>query len=181
MKKRLLLLVPALLGLAYLYFLPPVRRCHTRRPYALLLGCPCREDGSLSTSQKKRIQLAMDTQDKYDTLLICGGAVKNDFVESQVLKDAIQPHLDRPILCETESATTWQNLQNARDMIGDVPILLLTSGTHARRASAMARQFFSSVDVAWAPEHRIKHILQEAAAQAVYIKFELKKRIPFFR
>ena len=55
-------------------------------PYAILLGCPCHDDGSLSTSQVERCELAIRSKDLYSTLIITGGAVKNEYYEAIEMK-----------------------------------------------------------------------------------------------
>lgn len=59
-------------------FLPlyPKRKKHYT--YALLLGCPAHDDGTMSSSQIKRCDLAIKAyqQNLYDTLIISGSNVK---------------------------------------------------------------------------------------------------------
>lgn len=131
----------------------------------------------MRTSQIKRCQLAIDRRDLYDRLIITGGAVKNEFVEADAMKGWIEVNAPESIAIQTESVArnTWENLANVRKMAGDVPVLLLTSDLHARRAAAMAGHFFSDVSAAGYPEHRLKHVLREAVSQLVYIRLELKK------
>lgn len=148
-------------------------------PYALLLGCPNRDDGSLSSSQIKRCKLAIDAynQGLYNKLIISGGAVKNRYVEAEQMADYIKSHTDQPIkiLLETKARSTWENLKNTRLMIGNKPILIMTSSLHARRAAAMASHSFSHFSVLTYPDYKPRHILREIISRMIYIRMELKK------
>lgn len=174
----------------YETFLPPVpkKRMEDHKEeerqakpvrFALLLGCSCYDDGSVSNSQKDRCDLAMDAwnQDLYDVLIISGGAVKNDYIEAYTMRDYIRRHggKDIPILCEIRAENTWQNFEFVKDMTGDIPLLVLTGSLHARRSAAIARQFFSDVTFCTYPDRKPKHFLREIQSRALYIGLELKK------
>lgn len=172
----------------YRHFLPPVTRMSSKRhyPWALLLGCSTHDDGSITHSQQGRCLLAMEQYDQglYDTLMISGGAVRNSFVEADVMKNWIdqqraQRHQSSlPIVCERQARNTWQNLANTKAITGDVPIVILTGSTHARRAAAMAAQFFSEVQVVSYPDFTWKKALQEIVSRFEYCRLELRKRRP---
>lgn len=172
--------IGALLGSVYRQLLPPApKKIHEQTRMALLLGCPCHDDGTPSRSMLKRCDLALRCwrEGKYDTLLISGGAVKNQWTESRAMEKIIhQAEPDLPILTETRAQNTWQNFEFAKEMIGDVPLLVLTSSLHAPRAAAMAKQFFSEVCFAVYPDRKPKHILREIGSRIVYLKMEAAKR-----
>lgn len=134
-----LLGLTALAAGLYLWLLPPVKKPRKQYPFAILLGCPCRKDGSMSRSQVERCRLAMAAWSSYRTLVITGGAVKNKWPEAQTMAAYIRTRCPIPVVIEDKSRTTWENLKNTREIIGDVPVLLLTSSLHAPRAQAMAR------------------------------------------
>lgn len=159
----------------YLWLLPPVKKPRKQYPFAILLGCPCRKDGSMSRSQVERCRLAMAAWSSYRTLVITGGAVKNKWPEAQTMAAYIRTRCPIPVVIEDKSRTTWENLKNTREIIGDVPVLLLTSSLHAPRAQAMARHFFSDVAVQTYRENRLKHVLRELVSRKIYIVMELKK------
>ncbi len=148
-------------------------------PYALLLGCPNRNDGSYSSSQIRRCELAIEAFEKglYDRLIISGAAVKNQYVEAEQMAKYIRKHSDLPIdiILETGAKSTWENLKNTRLMIGDQPVLILTSSLHARRAAAMASHSFSRFSVMGYPDYRPKHILREMISRLIYIRLEIRK------
>jgi vancomycin permeability regulator SanA len=168
-------LVPAAI---YRYYFPPIPRRKKTYDYALLLGCPCHDDGSMRTSQIKRCQLAIDQYNRkaYNTLVITGGAVKNQYVESKEMERYILSQINIPILCETRSTNTFENFTFSKEIIQDHSVLILTSGTHARRACAIASRFFTDYSAAWYPEHRLKHVFREILSRIVFIKIELQKR-----
>lgn len=159
----------------YLWLLPPVKKPRKQYPFAILLGCPCRKDGSMSRSQVERCRLAMAAWSSYRTLVITGGAVKNKWPEAQTMAAYIRTRCPIPVVIEDKSRTTWENLKNTREIIGDVPVLLLTSSLHAPRAQAMARHFFSDVAVQTYRENRLKHVLRELVSRKIYMVMELKK------
>ena len=170
-----LLGLTALAAGLYLWLLPPVKKPRKQYPFAILLGCPCRKDGSMSRSQVERCRLAMAAWSSYRTLVITGGAVKNKWPEAQTMAAYIRTRCPIPVVIEDKSRTTWENLKNTREIIGDVPVLLLTSSLHARRAQAMARHFFSDVAVQTYRENRLKHVLRELVSRKIYMVMELKK------
>lgn len=170
-----LLGLTALAAGLYLWLLPPVKKPRKQYPFAILLGCPCRKDGSMSRSQVERCRLAMAAWSSYRTLVITGGAVKNKWPEAQTMAAYIRPRCPIPVVIEDKSRTTWENLKNTREIIGDVPVLLLTSSLHAPRAQAMARHFFSDVAVETYRENRLKHVLRELVSRKIYMVMELKK------
>ncbi|WP_283651507.1 YdcF family protein [Ileibacterium valens] len=148
-------------------------------PYALLLGCPCRDDGSYSRSQIRRCNLAVEAyrEGLYRTLIISGGSVKNHYNEAKAMARYIQEHCDLPIdiVLEKKARSTWENLKNTRLMIGNQPILILTSSLHAKRAAAMASHSFSCFSLYTYPDRKPKHILREIVSRIIYIRLELKK------
>lgn len=170
-----LLGLTALAAGLYLWLLLPVKKPRKQYPFAILLGCPCRKDGSMSRSQVERCRLAMAAWSSYRTLVITGGAVKNKWPEAQTMAAYIRTRCPIPVVIEDKSRTTWENLKNTREIIGDVPVLLLTSSLHAPRAQAMARHFFSDVAVQTYRENRLKHVVRELVSRKIYMVMELKK------
>lgn len=145
--------------------------------YGVLLGCPSHSDGTLSGSQLKRCHLAIKAWDEclYQTLVITGGAVRNRYTECRAMADYIRFFRNIPIVEEDQARSTWQNFEKTRELIGDQPILVLTSSLHARRACAIARQFFDTVSVMTYPDWKPKHMARELASRLVYMGMELKK------
>lgn len=145
--------------------------------YALLLGCPSHNDGTLSRSQLKRCHLAIKAWDEglFDTLIISGGAVKNQYKESEAMADYIRFFRDMPIVQEDQARNTWQNFEKTKALISDQPVLVLTSSLHARRACAIANQFFSDYSVMTYPDWKPKHIVREYMSRLIYFGNEFKK------
>lgn len=163
----------------YRKYLPPLQKPARGQPaaYGLLLGCPNHDDGSLSTSQIKRCQAAMEAwkQGRFSTLVISGSAVKNQYVEAEEMAEYIRQHEDIPILLETEARNTWENFVNSSAIIKDNPVVIITSSLHARRSAAIAKQFFRDVDVFTYPDRKLKHILREIASRWIYVRMEICK------
>ena len=146
-------------------------------PYAILLGCPCHADGSLSTSQIERCELAIRERNKYQTLIITGGAVKNEYYEAIEMKKYIEQKADIPILTETQAKNTFANFTNVKKMTGDVPVLILTSSLHARRSCAIAKQFYKEYSACTYPHYKLSHIFREIVSRYIYIKIEIQKKL----
>jgi uncharacterized SAM-binding protein YcdF (DUF218 family) len=175
----ILLLIFAAALILYEIYLPPVKKYDgSAKPFALLLGCPCHNDGTLSSSQKKRCRLAKEAYEKkaYDKLVISGGAVKNPYFESVEMAKEIQKHCDVKIICEEQAQNTYENFAYAKEIIKDAPVLILCSDLHARRSCAIARQFFEEYQVLCYPDHKPKHIFREMISRTIYIKIEIQKK-----
>lgn len=170
----------AILGgiLIYRHYLPPIpKRRSGRYPYAIVLGCPNHDDGTYSTSQILRCRAAIDAYQEglYDKLIVTGAAVKNKYVEAREMADFIEAQEAIPVEIEDASRNTWQNLANSRRLTGDVPVLIITSSSHARRAAAMASRFYTSYALYTYPERRPKHWLKEIPSRLLYTHLEIQK------
>ena len=88
----------------YIYFFPCIPKRKKHYTYALLLGCPAHDDGTMSSSQIKRCNLAIDMYKKglYDTLIISGSNVKNEYVEAKVMHNYITNKTEIPIWKHTQ-------------------------------------------------------------------------------
>ena len=126
----------------------------------------------MSSSQIKRCDLAIKAyqQNLYDTLIISGSNVKNEFIEAKVMHAYIQNKMDIPTILETNARNTFENFKFSKDII-------LTSQTHAKRACAIARQFFSDYGCMWFKDLKPKHITREIVSRILYIKIEFLKKI----
>lgn len=147
--------------------------------YGLLLGCPCLDDGSLSSSQISRCKLAISAYQKgrYSTLIISGGAVQNEYTESIAMKKyvvSINPSI--PIKLETNSKNTYQNFVNVYDMIDDASVLVLSSDLHLKRALAFAHKFFTTYDGMGYKDRKIKNIFLEIRSRIIFVIYEFKHR-----
>ncbi|MCF0259623.1 MAG: YdcF family protein [Erysipelotrichaceae bacterium] len=165
----------------YRHYLPPVQKKKEESawPFALLLGCPNRKDGSMSTSQIMRCQTAIDAFEKglYHVLVISGAAVRHDRVEALEMKNWIEQNspVSIPVIVETSARNTWENFKNVSGIIQDNPVLIITSDLHARRSAATAAHFFSHYDLYTYPERRPKHIMREIPSRMIYLRLEMEK------
>lgn len=119
----------------------------------------------------------MYQQNLYDTLIISGSNVKNEYVEAKVMHDYIQNKIDIPTILETKARNTFENFKLSKEYIQNQDVLILTSQTHAKRACAIAKQFFSDYGCAWFKDLKPKHIIREIASRIIYIKIEIQKKI----
>ena len=173
------LFVLLLLVLIYIYFFPFIPQKKKHYTYALLLGCPSHNDGTMSSSQIKRCNLAIEMYKKnlYDTLIISGSNVKNKYIEAKVMNDYIQNKTMIPTTLETNAKNTFENFKFSKEIIQNKDVLILTSQTHAKRACAIARQFFSDYGCMWFKDLKPKHITREIVSRILYVKIEFLKKI----
>ncbi len=177
------LLMTGAAGIAfYEWKLPPTRKLRQTQPvpypYGLLLGCGARDDGTPSNAMRGRCDLAISLYNDhvFDTLIVSGAAVKNQYVEAQVMEQYIHERCpDMPIIKEERATSTWKNMEYASQIIQDQPVVIMTGQLHARRASAMAKNFFKHYAVADYPDFKLKHALREIVSRAIYLKLEFKK------
>ena len=163
----------------YIYFFPCISKRKKHYTYALLLGCPAHDDGTMSSSQIKRCNLAIDMYKKglYGTLIISGSNVKNEYVEDEVMNTYIRKRVEIPTILETHARNTFENFKLSKEYIQEQDVLILTSQTHAKRACAIAKQFFSDYGCAGFKDLKLKHILREIISRIIYIKIEIQKKI----
>ena len=97
--------ISILLVCIYIYFFPFIPKQKKHYTYALLLGCPAHDDGTMSSSQIKRCNLAIDMYKKglYGTLIISGSNVKNEYVEAEVMNTYIRKRVEIPTILETHA------------------------------------------------------------------------------
>lgn len=167
-----------LLVCIYTHFFPFIPKRKKHYTYALLLGCPAHDDGTMSSSQIKRCNLAIDMYKKglYGTLIISGSNVKNEYVEAEVMNTYIRKRVEIPTILETHARNTFENFKLSKEYIQEQDVLILTSQTHAKRACAIAKQFFSDYGCAWFKDLKLKHILREIISRIIYIKIEIQKK-----
>lgn len=165
------------------YFIPRLPKQKRKKyEYAVLLGCPCHDDGSLSTSQIQRCNLAIKAFQKgfYKHLIITGGAVKNPYCESVAMEKYIHQKINIPIQIETKARNTFANFANAKKITGDIPILILTSSLHARRSCAIAKQFYKEYSAYTYSHNKPSHVVRELVSRFIYIKIEIQKKLGLF-
>lgn len=168
-------------ALVYRHYLPPTEKPKsTPYEYGLVLGCSAQDDGSMSPSQIGRCQFALEEyqRNQFKTLILSGSAVSNEYVEAEVMAKWIhEQNPNIPLLLETNARNTWENLKFAQQMVGNAPIEIITGSTHARRASAIAANFFNNYCVASYPDFTCKKLFVEARSRLVYCIYELKKSL----
>ena len=114
---------------------------------------------------------------KRGTLIISGSNVKNEYVEAEVMNTYIRKRVEIPTILETHARNTFENFKLSKEYIQEQDVLILTSQTHAKRACAIAKQFFSDYGCAWFKDLKLKHILREIISRIIYIKIEIQKKI----
>jgi uncharacterized SAM-binding protein YcdF (DUF218 family) len=116
-----------------------------KAPVAVILGAAV-WDGQPSPALRERLDIAVELYENgWTTRFLCtGGTPGGEPPEASVCAQYLTAHgvPARAIIQETESRSTWENLTNARKILGQEgvdEILLVTHGFHLKRALMQAR------------------------------------------
>lgn len=123
------------------------------------------------------LRLTMYKKGLYGTLIISGSNVKNEYVEAEVMNTYIRKRVEIPTILETHARNTFENFKLSKKYIQEQDVLILASQTHAKRACAIAKQFFSDYGCAWFKDLKPKHIIREIVSRILYIKIEILKKL----
>lgn len=147
-----------------LYFFPkPPKRQKKGYDFALVLGCPCKEDGSLSRMQQRRMKhaLTLYQQQAYRLLIVSGSSVKNEHNEAAAMLSYALQQQEIPHEAETKARNTFENFVYAKPLWEQhhcQTAIIITSPFHARRANYFAKRYFSDYCVSVYSEHdKLKH------------------------
>ena len=149
----LIMLATAIACIAIIYFTIPMNDTQQKQfDVILVLGNPAKDDGSIAPLAESRVLegIRQYRAGVAPRLLMTGGAVQNQFVESQVMLEFARSQgvPASALLAEGESRNTIQNafysykIMQAHDWTS---ALVVTSPTHVRRASLI----FSHYPLAW--------------------------------
>lgn len=182
-----ILIVVILLQLPILYFFPKPLKMKQDIIYdvCIVLGCPTKEDGSISRMQKNRMDkaIALYQEGKVKRLLISGAGVKNHFVEADVMADYAQccGVKQKDILKEKHARNTYDNLRYAKTLCEEHDyqhIVVVSSCFHIRRSAFFVRKFFD--DFAMCPsdgKEKWKHYVSEYFRMWNTLYFEIKLKM----
>jgi uncharacterized SAM-binding protein YcdF (DUF218 family) len=148
-----IVLATAIACICIIYFSIPMQDTRQAQfDVILVLGNPANEDGSIGSVAKSRVleAIRLYRAGLAPRLLMTGGAVKNRFVEAEVMRQFARSQgvADSAVLAEGASRNTIQNayfsykIMQAHDWTS---ALVVTSPTHVRRASLI----FSHYPLAW--------------------------------
>ena len=129
---------------------PRPRRRWDRDRYdcAIVCGYPADDAGEPSETMKERVRKAAELwkKKKVNYIILSGGAVRNEFPESEVMK-AYAGSLGVPreyLITEKQSVSTYHNMmysKNVMKMCGFQNCVVVTSSWHLRKANHYARKF----------------------------------------
>lgn len=116
-----------------------------KRDVIIVLGYPAKKDGSMSPILRERIKKATKLYDAgiAKTIICTGGAVKNSYVEADVMATALTEMgvEECNIIRERDSKNTYGNLVVANRIMEDKGLktaVIVTSPWHLRKASSYA-------------------------------------------
>ena len=123
--------------------------------YAVVLGAAVREDGRASRIMKQRLQAAKELMDRnHDVIVILSGGQGGVEPKSEaecMYETLLEMGADESrLLKETKSETTRENLRNSLKIIDDfggtdMPVALITSEFHLRRAMYIGKTLYADV------------------------------------
>lgn len=146
-----------LISLPYLLFpRPPKPQKQQIYAYILILGCPAKEDGTLSPAQRKRIDAAVHYYQEgfSDTIIVSGSAVKNSYLEAEVMIAQLQTLLPKACIhAEGKARNTYQNMQFTKQQFPAEQVLIVSGPSHLRRAYFFARKFYAQASLGCAEFH----------------------------
>ena len=145
----------------------------------LILGCPCKDDGSYTASQKYRCEKANECLKKQKVpIIITGSAVKNRYVEAEMMAKLIH---SQKIYLEIQARNTFDNFKFAKaiaDEHGFRRIGIITSNYHILRSYYFAKRFFDHpVMIGDHHPFSLKHLIREFFALYNTLWWELKLKI----
>lgn len=148
-----IMLAAAIACVAILYFSIPMSDTQQRQfDVILVLGNPANDDGSIAPIARSRVLEAIRQYHAgvAPRLLMTGGAVRNRFVEAQIMQQFARSQgvPDAAVIAEGEARNTIQNAYYAYRIMqahGWSSALVVSSPSHLRRASLI----FSHYPLAW--------------------------------
>jgi len=154
----------------------------------LILGAKVKSDGSMSHALRYRCERGLEIwrSGAAPCFIACGGVCDGPASEASVIRAFLVANgvPDSAVILEDRSVNTWQNLANARSIMGDSGMssaLLVTSDYHLTRALWMARK--QGLNAAGAasksstkPMHFLRTRFRETVSWILYFYNEIKKR-----
>ncbi|WP_281628228.1 YdcF family protein [Traorella massiliensis] len=146
----------------------------------IVLGCPAYDDGTMSITQKMRVEKAAKAviQYKIPVCIFTGGKAHNRYSEASIMAEYFTKLTHQKALLEDKSTTTYENMKYTQKLCQEhqfKKIGILTSGYHVNRAYAMSRKFFDDVIMFHAPyRFTIKKMLREYVSRYQYLYIEIR-------
>ncbi len=146
-------------AIVLLHFFPRApRQQHAHYDFALVLGCPCLPDGSLSRMQRRRMDHALwlYEQNACSLLIVSGGSVKNEHGEAAAMLAYARRQHAIHAEAETRATNTYENFVYARALWEKHhchSAIIVTSPFHARRANYFAKRYFSDYCISTYAQH----------------------------
>ena len=147
----------------------------------IVLGAQVKADGTLSLQLQYRMELALEEYNKKpQTIVVCGAKGQDEpDAEAHFMRDYLVAHgvPEQDILMDDTSFNTRQNIDHAREMLGEdvKKVLIVTSDYHLPRAMALAEDAgfeVSGVGSPIKPVYWIKNHYREALA---WVKYWMQK------
>lgn len=161
-------------------FFPKCKQKEGHVDCLIVLGCPTYADGTMSLTQKLRVEKAAQSIQQYHIpVCICtGGAAHNKYTEAQVMANYLKTLVDVEVVLEDKSTTTYENMKYCQELCKTrnyKKIGVLTSAYHSNRAYAMSKKFFDDIVIFDAPYHfTFKKFVREFLSRYQYLYIELR-------
>ena len=181
-------MIIALIFILFFLFLPILffPKCKHKEGYVdclIVLGCPTYVNGTMSTTQKMRVEKAAQCIKQYHipVCILTGGAAHNKYTEAQVMGNYLKTLIDIEPILEDKSTTTYENMKNCVELCKKYnyqKVGVLTSSFHSSRAYAMSKKFFDDVVMFDAPyRFTLKKLIREYTSRYLYIYIEIKNAL----
>ena len=134
----------------FLLMFPNPKKKARKKQYdcAVVCGYFANPDGTPSGFMKSRVEKAVELwkAEKVKYLLLSGGAVRNEHIEANVMKNyAMELGVpESAIFVETESVSTYHNMMFAKDIMKEQQLencVVITNSWHLRKANHYAKKF----------------------------------------
>lgn len=176
----LLLVVLFIIILIPIYAFPACKREEQKVDILLILGCPTRDDGSITSTMTYRLDKAIELDQKgyCDRMILCGGKAHNQYSEAESMRTYLEGKVKAQLILEDQSTTTFENFKFAKKIIASLPsrrVGILTSNSHANRAYALALKFFDDIIMFKSKEKfSLKKLFREGISRYQYLYIEIK-------
>lgn len=144
---------------------------------AVILGAAVWADGPSPTLLRRvRHGAALYHRGDVTRIVVCGGLGRHPPSEAEVMRDILRDAgvPEAVIVLEDQSTTTAENLRNARPLVGDTAVVIVSDLYHLPRACLVARRLGMAVRGSAPPRGdarvwpQVKGALREIPAYLLY-------------
>lgn len=145
----LIMVILVLLFLLPFFYFGPIQKSSSQACYdvCIVLGYPAKKEGTIHPILQARMDTAIRLyyQGIFKKIIVSGGAVKNEYIEAEVMKAYALQHgfKESQILLETKARNTHGNIQYAKQIMAQHRLntaIIITSPWQLRKANRFAKE-----------------------------------------